>query len=61
MADITMCKNDKCPVKNNCLRFTAIPTMEWQAYDTFFYDYKKKKCDFFIERSAPVTDAEELN
>lgn len=31
MADITMCMNDKCEMKEKCLRFTAIPNEVWQS------------------------------
>lgn len=35
MPDITMCTSDKCPIKNNCYRFTATPTEHWQSYNDF--------------------------
>lgn len=52
--DITMCKNEKCELKEQCLRYTAIPNKKWQSY-TFFdgneidncfwedINYKRKK------------------
>jgi len=31
MADIQMCKDQECPMKRKCYRFTATPN-EWQWY-----------------------------
>lgn len=31
MADITKCKGDGCPIKEDCYRFTARGS-EWQSY-----------------------------
>lgn len=30
--DITMCQNDKCELKDGCLRFIAIPNKYKQSY-----------------------------
>lgn len=60
MADITICTNESCPQKDNCFRYCAMPLLENQYYDCFHYDYKKKVCDFFIEKVYPP-DKEELN
>jgi hypothetical protein len=46
MPDITMCKNNNCPMKNDCYRYTAIPNA-YQSYSLFEFD---KKCDYFIKR-----------
>lgn len=32
MVDITMCKNEKCPLKGRCYRYTAVPCPHWQSY-----------------------------
>ena len=32
MADITMCSGEKCPLKENCYRYTAKPNEFRQAY-----------------------------
>ena len=39
MADITMCRDDKCPQKDKCYRYTAPPNEYRQAY--FVYSPKK--------------------
>lgn len=36
MADITMCRNLKCPIRKRCYRFTAKPS-DYQSYMLFFY------------------------
>jgi hypothetical protein len=37
MPDISMCKNEDCPVKNNCYRFLAKPSF-LQSYGLFIYN-----------------------
>jgi hypothetical protein len=32
MPDITMCKGEKCSIKNDCYRYTAAPNYEYQRY-----------------------------
>jgi hypothetical protein len=34
MPDICMCKNEKCPKKEECYRYMAKPS-EWQSYIEF--------------------------
>ena len=48
MPDISMCKNDKCPSKEECYRFRAVPNPERQAYGGFSLDESEKKCDYFM-------------
>ena len=43
MPDISMCKNEDCDRKNQCFRYTAIPSI-YQAYCSF----KSKNCKYFI-------------
>ena len=52
MADITMCRNEKCPLKKDCYRSTAKPS-EYQSYATFeyeidgvFYDCEYCECNY---------------
>lgn len=50
-ADITMCGNEKCPLKMKCYRYTAVPTPGWQS----FADYapgKDGKCDRFWDNAG---------
>lgn len=45
MADISMCSDSKCPLKNDCYRFRAIPSEFRQAYAGFTYDQEIKNCE----------------
>ena len=45
MADISMCANQTCPLKETCYRFNATPS-ERQSYSDFKPD--GDKCEFFI-------------
>ncbi len=46
--DTTMCKGDGCPLKDNCLRFTAKPNEYRQAY-FITPPYKKDEgCEYKI-------------
>ena len=45
MPDISMCKNEKCPLRLKCFRYMAVP-YEYQAYAGFEYD---NGCDYFME------------
>ena len=35
MPDISMCKNKECKFKEDCYRFTALPSKFFQAYGDF--------------------------
>lgn len=45
MPDISMCKNNECPLKETCYRFKATPSCH-QAYADFNY---KDGCDYYWE------------
>lgn len=45
MLDITMCMNEKCPIRDSCYRATAIPE-KLQSYANF--EYKDNHCDYYI-------------
>ena len=32
MADITMCKDTRCPNNERCYRYVALPNSYWQSY-----------------------------
>ena len=32
MPDISMCIDQLCPIKEQCYRYTAIPSGSWQSY-----------------------------
>jgi hypothetical protein len=50
MADVTMCKNEDCKMKNNCYRYIATPDKHSQSY---LFDPKtdceNKNYELFIE------------
>ena len=46
MPDISKCKNEKCPIKENCYRWTAKADEYWQTYSDFKHK-GKKGCDYF--------------
>lgn len=48
MVDISMCNNSKCPSKDKCYRFRAIPNSR-QSYSEFKPEKGKDKCDAFWE------------
>jgi len=49
MADITMCKNDQCPLKDKCHRFTSEPSMRqfYFAENPSTYVHGKFECKMF--------------
>jgi len=53
MADISMCQGGVCPIKEKCYRFTATPSMVWQAYimgDLFFESlFIADECSMFVD------------
>ena len=46
MVDISMCRNEKCPLKDKCYRFLAKPDPRWQSYLSPPID--GEKCEHFI-------------
>ena len=44
--DISMCKDEECPRRNECYRFTATPDPRWQCYAGYKWD---GDCYYFIE------------
>lgn len=49
MADITMCQNNICPIRQNCYRYRAIPNEKWQSYSNFSFDNEKSECEHFFK------------
>ncbi len=46
MSDISMCSNTKCPLKEKCYRFKAVPNKYRQSYMS--YKYEDGNCpDFY--------------
>jgi hypothetical protein len=49
MSDVTKCKGFKCPLKENCYRFKAVPNEYRQSYYMNPpYNKVKKDCQYII-------------
>lgn len=48
MPDITMCKGNKCPLKENCYRYKAIPSEYRQSY---FVEppFENSECEYYYK------------
>ena len=53
MADITMCDNTECTLKDNCYRSRAIPNQHRQSYGFFKQDEKGECENFWDLRKKP--------
>jgi hypothetical protein len=53
MPDISMCKNEKCKLKEECYRFTATPSEFMQAYGVFNCKDKEVIDTFFWKNEKP--------
>ena len=53
MPDISLCKNESCPLKDNCYRYTATPG-EYQSYAEFEWEVidQVAYCKYFIDDHA---------
>ena len=52
MADISMCKDKGCPIKETCWRFKAPANEHRQSYGSFKYgecDVNGNGCDYYWE------------
>lgn len=48
MPDISLCRNEFCPLRNNCYRATAVPSEYMQSYAVF--ELKEDgSCDYIIK------------
>jgi len=47
MPDITMCKGQNCPLKENCYRYKAKPSL----YQSYFMEapFKNRECNHYWE------------
>jgi hypothetical protein len=52
MADISMCKDDKCPSKELCYRFTATPSRFYQSYGASNREDDAQNCDMFWDNGV---------
>ena len=63
MPDISMCMNHKCPSREQCYRYRAIPDRHWQSCGGFTVDEGRKLCAHFAviypsDRLAPMPKGE---
>ena len=48
MNDITLCKGQNCPLKEQCKRFKTKPE-DLQSYFIYTpYDHRGEKCDYYL-------------
>lgn len=47
MSDISKCKDNKCPARLMCYRFTAPASLVWQSYCDFNREEDADNCDMF--------------
>jgi len=47
MADISKCKDEACPSKLKCYRFTAPSNDYWQSYGSFQRKENEDNCNCF--------------
>jgi hypothetical protein len=56
MPDITMCNGDKCPMRKDCFRFTAMPSGGRQSFflesPVRIYPTGEYECGEFLERAT---------
>jgi hypothetical protein len=55
MADITMCSDVECKMKDTCYRFTATPCMFRQAYFVGSPKVSDKECEYYWSTSNEKT------
>ena len=63
MPDITMCKGENCPMKENCYRYTAEPNEYHQSYfmePPWFYKTKGPSKEAFCLFYDPVNEDSNL-
>lgn len=54
MPDITMCTGTKCPVRERCFRYKAVPDAEWQSFADFSFTAKKDVKDGRVRWECPA-------
>ena len=53
MPDMAMCRDNECPIKERCYRYTAQPDKWNQVYGDFKYPKDAEKCDYFWSNENP--------
>jgi hypothetical protein len=59
MADIAACKNNECPLRKTCYRYTCPKSEMWQAYQDFMPD-ENGECKHFIYNQNKIHDKSKL-
>ena len=49
MPDISLCKNNTCPSRKYCYRYTAIPNEFRQSYGLFEVKEDENKCEYYLD------------
>ena len=61
MADITKCKGTRCPVREDCYRYTA-PASEWQSWFAVApVSDDEKGCDMMIDNKRKQNERNKLD
>lgn len=50
-----MCVDDNCPLKDKCHRYTAKPSLVWQSYGDFSYNFG---CDYYWDNNVQLIKSE---
>ena len=61
MADITKCKGTRCPVREDCYRYTA-PASDWQSwFEVVPLGDDEKGCDMMIDNERKQNERNKLD
>ncbi len=55
-----MCIGQKCPVKENCLRYTGTVYGRQDFFGSLPFNFEKNLCDFFIDERPTSEQISEL-
>ena len=57
MPDLSMCDNDKCPKRNYCYRFVAVPFKVWQSWAHYDLEEYQGGCFLALRRTDKIRKA----
>lgn len=60
MHEFILCRNDECPSQKKCIRFLAMPDLEYPWFEVFEFDAGKGKCERFVEHIDPRSKDEKF-
>lgn len=52
MADITICKNEDCIIREDCYRYMVLPDDKYQSY-AIFLPNQRGSCDHYVPLRKP--------